>query len=756
MSIRRKIDEGPPCERRPYDVRIEMMDFDSVQGFRLLEELVRESSPPATLEEICDRGAVVTAKALEASGGVVLLWESDQSTGLECAWGTPLGVRDSPEVAATRKDGRILETGTRDQVDHRLFIPIPGPEGRTMGVVVVDRPRCWTDAARSFAQVAAQAMASSLQSAQRLLTSQGEGVLLVQRNVELETLRELADALHEQHTEEEALQVALDVVLRKLGLRSGWIFWGDSGRQDLRLAASRGIDEGFVSRSREIGIGSCLCRDVFETGRLRFARNTTDCPRLPDLVCGSEPMTHACIPLKFERGVMGVMNIANRPHHLFTPAELSFLETVGSHVCLAVDKVRIARAENRSNAEARALASLARAIGGSLELERVLAAVGDYARELLSVDRCGIFLGSDPSSLQFAYSAGAPFEGLQVGEPVDFVALEAKGIVRALSEGRTLVVQHSSQDSRVNSKLAERWDMGSGMLVPLSTRDGLEGILVAGRSSSSIWTQEEVALGDTLARHAAVAIENAHLFRKVQEALTHLQQAQSGIVRAERLAAIGTLAASLAHEVRNPLNSIHLQLVLLGRRIGQLADDPRRNLSALVDTAQQEITRLDGLVEDFLSLSSMDRLTRRPVNLNEVVRDVILLMGPEARGKDITILEDFDGGVGPVLIDSEKIKQVLINLVRNSIEAMPGGGVLTVSTHSEGNDVRLLIGDTGMGIPPGVDVFDFFMTTKSGGTGLGLPIARRIVEAHGGSLAYESEPGTGTVFTVALRSDRES
>ena len=125
---------------------------------------------------------------------------------------------------------------------------------------------------------------------------------------------------------------------------------------------------------------------------------------------------------------------------------------------------------------------------------------------------------------------------------------------------------------------------------------------------------------------------------------------------------------------------------------------------------------------------------------------------PVARDRNVILNQE----TGPLLpripMDREKIKQVLINLVRNAIEAMPDGGNVAVASRATDSHLILEVSDTGTGIEPGLDIFDFFVTTKRGGTGLGLPIARRIVEAHGGSLSYESEPGRGTKFTVMLKS----
>lgn len=573
---------------------------------------------------------------------------------------------------------------------------------------------------------------------------------LVRRNAELMALYELGQAFSDAASDEEALQAALDLVLRHLGLNAGWIFWGRAEDRRLELAASRGVAEGFVRRSREKGIGVCLCQDVFETGLLRVARNTVDCPRMPELLGGEGSLTHACIPLKFERGIMGVMNIASRAGAAFGPSELQFLEIVGRQLCLTVDKLRSARAENRYNAEARALSALTRAIGGSLDQKEVLAAVGEYARELLGADRCALFLGDGKRPLRLAHLAGPPMEGLEVGQVSDVEMLGSRSIPTALADRSTLVIDDAWSDPRVNNALARRWSVRSQIVVPLLARDRVEGALLASRSRHAPWSEEEVELAAALARQAALAIENTRLYREAQDALLAQQQAQFAMMRAERLAAVGTLAASLAHEVRNPLNSIHLQLVLLARRVSGLEPPMSETLSALVTTAQKEIARLDTLVEEFLSLSSVDRLGLSETDLNRPVRDVLALMAPVIAQARAKVVEELADNLPRVPLDPEKMRQVLINLVRNALDAMPGGGTLTITTRSSGDGVLIEIADTGTGIDPSHDVFDLFMTTKSGGTGLGLPIARRIVEAHGGSLTFESAPGKGTTFYVAL------
>jgi len=728
-------------------------EFDPLRGVTLLGDLAQLTAPSAGREEICDQGLALITGAVGARGGVVLIRVDPQSPPrISCRCGKVVDEEVSATARSCAASGEVVEEArVRRGKPARVGLPLPGEMG-IAGVLVLDRPSLWDPAARVFAVSAARTLASALRTFQILGETHLQGELLARRNVELEVLREMAGSLQGLPTAVAMLQAALDLVLEKLGLEAGWVLWGESNRGELELAASRGISESFVSKARSMGIGECLCRDVFETGRLRFARNTKECPRMPELVEGAGSLvSHACIPLKFERGTLGVMNIANRPGRVFSPQELQFLETVGNQVCLAVDKSRTARAESRRNAEARALSSLATAIGGSLDEKRVLSAVGDYTRDLLGAERCLVFLGDDPSNLKFAYLAGAAVEGLEVGHTVDLAALGSRAFAGALRQRQPMVIPNALEDPRANADLARRWKIGSAVVVPLVAHDRLGVLLVAAREEPSPWSEGEVQLTNALAGQAAVAIESARLYREAQEALLWLQQAQYGMMRAERLAAVGTLASSLAHEVRNPLNSINLQLVLLSRRVAKIGEPMQAELGALLDTARREIARLDGLVEEFLSLSSIDRISMSENQPEDVVREVLGLMTPVARDRNVSVEEEMGPTLPGIPMDREKIKQVLINLVRNAIEAMPDGGSLKLSTCYRDGHLVMEVADTGTGIEPGVDIFDFFVTTKRGGTGLGLPIARRIVEAHGGSMSYESEPGRGTTFTVTLK-----
>jgi signal transduction histidine kinase len=230
--------------------------------------------------------------------------------------------------------------------------------------------------------------------------------------------------------------------------------------------------------------------------------------------------------------------------------------------------------------------------------------------------------------------------------------------------------------------------------------------------------------------------------------VTREQEMARRTLRAERLAAVGTLAAGLAHEIRNPLNAASLQLQLLSRRLDRGESSPE-TVRPVTQVVQSEILRLERLVNEFLAFARPHPLQVASMDLCELVNAVLVFLEPEAEQRKVKIVRDFSTQVPLVEGDNERLRQVLLNLARNAIEAMPNGGVLTVRVHPTGGGVSLEVQDTGVGIENDSAIFDAFYTTKEQGTGLGLSLVHRIVGDHGGSISVKSQPGS-TRFTVWL------
>jgi signal transduction histidine kinase len=575
---------------------------------------------------------------------------------------------------------------------------------------------------------------------------------LEERERELRILSALASRIHNEEDVPNILRAALQEILTGLGLDAAWVLLGDGPEGKLRLAAQQGVSADYLREIEVQGLSDCLCPEVFSSRHGLQVRNTTECPRMPRIVEGLRtPVAHACVPLNHEGPSRGVLNVAARPGQLFSEDELHFLETVGRQVCLAVERARHLEAERWHDREARALSALNKAIGQSLDVDAVLRAVGETARDILGLGRVVILLGSDPRDLTVAHVTGPHPPPIETGTKVDLEAAKAALPRRALLEQRVIQVDDWSTIEERDRIPAPGWERGSALLLPLAARKTTLGLLVLSKLAPHRWGADQVDVAEALASQASVSIENARLYENARKAYRDLREAQARIIQSEKLAVVGTFSAGLAHEIRNPLNSIALQLSILERRAAPLEAGLARELSDLVAVIRQELRRLDNLVSDFLKFSGSGRMKHRPVSLDALVDEVLRLLQPEARAAGVTLQRVPPSVPLPELsLDGEKIKQVLINLLQNAIEAQPQGGRVVMECSLRDGRARVVVRDKGPGLPPGLDVFQLFVTTKARGTGLGLPIAQQIVLEHGGEIEAESTPGEGATFTISL------
>jgi signal transduction histidine kinase len=234
--------------------------------------------------------------------------------------------------------------------------------------------------------------------------------------------------------------------------------------------------------------------------------------------------------------------------------------------------------------------------------------------------------------------------------------------------------------------------------------------------------------------------------------ITESRRSTEKTIESERFNALTLLAAGVAHEIGNPLNSLHIHLQLMERKVRRLDGKLKEELEEAIAISRAEITRLDSIVTQFLQAIRPSKPILHPENVNSIVEEALRFFGPEIADRDIVVEAELRPDLPPIELDRDQMKQAFYNVIKNSFEAMKRRGILRIRTDLDATHVNISFTDTGGGMSAESlsRVFEPYFTTKSGGSGLGLLIVRRIVREHGGEMAIESNEGKGLTLTIRL------
>lgn len=563
-------------------------------------------------------------------------------------------------------------------------------------------------------------------------------------------LLEVSETLLSEVEIERLYELILEVVQRETHADLVSLMLLDDKKQELCVEAALGLPQEVIASTRT-KVGEGIAGWVAEQGQpLLLSDRALADPAIREAMRREDVASALCLPLKIKGRVIGVLNATKTtPESPFTYHDLELLSILASQVAIAIENSRVHEATKSRTRQLAALNELSRVVTSTLDLDEVLRLAMQGINKIVSVEAGSLLLLDETTNeLIFRMSVHgdirkfAPFK-LQVGRGI------AGWVVK---EGKPLLVPDVSAEPRYDNKVSQHLglDCRSILCVPLVIRDHVIGAIELINKLDGAFTTEDMDLLNSMAATVAIALENARLYTELAEFARELERSQHQLIRAEKLAATGKLAASLAHEINNPLQAIRNCLHLVMHR-SSLTQSKRQEY---VSMAQEEVERLIDLAQRMLDFYRPSKESVAPINIRAILEDVLSLAGKRLQHAKVVVHKDGILPLPPVEGTSNLLKQVFLNVIINAIEAMPEGGDLHIDTAWDDKRGEVSIGftDTGGGIPISelANIFDPLYTTKAKGTGLGLSISHGIVERHGGRIDVKSELGKGSTFTIRL------
>ncbi len=385
----------------------------------------------------------------------------------------------------------------------------------------------------------------------------------------------------------------------------------------------------------------------------------------------------------------------------------------------------------------------------SLDLDALLLKIAARAEDLVRADTTSIaVISSSNRVMKYMGVIGSKAKALHGME----MPLESGGIYNWLAcYGTPLLITEAQNDFRLDGTLMKSIGVKSIMTIPLWSSNTMIGLLTAvNKKGGTSFDKQDLRLFTVFSNLAGAALQNASLYTDLMGKMNELRSAQEQLVHSTKMAAIGELAANVAHEVNNPLTSVLGYTTHLLKTL-DVPEASRRILSMM----EQETLRVRKIIRNLLDFSRQKNSWMQPADLLIPLKETAAFVKGAADSSLIRVHEEYNGAPVIVNMDANEMKQVFINIINNAFQAMPQGGDLAIRIKTlADNEACVEFADTGVGISQEniKKIFEpFFSTKESGdGTGLGLSISYRIIQNHGGRIEVESQPGKGTVFKVFL------
>ncbi|MDM8522385.1 ATP-binding protein [Desulfococcaceae bacterium HSG8] len=406
-----------------------------------------------------------------------------------------------------------------------------------------------------------------------------------------------------------------------------------------------------------------------------------------------------------------------------------------------------------------ALNAISKTVSSSLELNEVLDSTIEIVLEILDADSARIYLLNDKKDcLNLVAHRGLSEETTMLSHMK--CRKVGDGLLgKTAINGKAKVVDNLP---RANDPYVDSLFFNEGLLysayIPLVSKGNPVGMMCVSSRYKFKFSGDCVEFLTAVGNQIGIAVDNANLYENLKLAYNELKEAQEQVIRTEKMASLGKLAATIAHEINNPLAAVltYIKLLIKLITLGRFTPERMEDISRYLNTMESETARCGEIVKNLLAFSRQSKITIKPYSIEEIIDRSMILIAHDLELKDIRIVKEIESDIPLIQCDFRQIQQTLLNLMGNASEAMTGGGTLTVTAkHSEKGDfLEILISDTGCGISEEnlKNIFEPFFTTKEEGkgVGLGLSVVYGIISKHNGSVRVESEPGKGSTFKVCL------
>lgn len=559
----------------------------------------------------------------------------------------------------------------------------------------------------------------------------------------LSLLYSVGNVIHSTLDPQEALQLILEEAVRLMRASSGSAVLLNPTNDYLEIHAAKGLPAAATGLKLRLGEG--LTGWVARTGKPARVGDVTNDPRY--VMVRPEVRSELAVPLEVNGEVRGVINVDSDRLDAFSAEDEEILTALAAPAARVIHNTWLYEQLRLKVGLFESLASVSQAINSAVSLDDALRVITREACVLMRAKMCAVKL-LDATSLWLELRASHGASEAYLRQPRLSVEESLLGIV--VRRRKPLQVSDVQTSTRYQHVEVARADgLVTLLSVPLLYAGNALGTLSVYTGQPYSFSNEEIRILSALAELSGIAIQKARLYERVVDVEEQLRQS-------EKLSALGLLAAEVAHEIRNPLTVMKMLYHSLDLKFPEA--DPRSKDARIIG---EKLEHLNRIVEQILDLARTTEPQMAPLNLNELIDELALLVRHKLKHQQVELHRRLDPALPPVLGEATQLEQAFLNLMLNAAEAMPQGGTLSIvsrplrlpRSHPQPTHVALDFRDSGPGMSPEQRRRAFssvLSSTKAKGTGLGLAIVKRILETHRGKIKIKSRPNAGTTVTVIL------